>query len=116
MCDHFLSMHTYRQLQHSKVRWRCSVCGRESSRPLDCCTRAYAACTQRPSMVRTLVRWAGGSAVQVLTGLQTLLRHRRRPAVDTPVETVTIDPFDALQRLTEATDTEEVDETTRVSV
>jgi len=116
MCGHYYSMHRYQQLQQSKVRWRCGVCGRESSRPLDCCTPAYAAGPQRPSVVHALARWVGGTAVQVFTGLQTLLHLRRRPAIDMPVEPVTIDPFDDLPRLTEAMDTEEVEETARVSV
>lgn len=85
MCGHiFLGYQGHQPLRQPRVLWRCSVCGRQSHMPLDCCTHPDYHLDQPPGMVYTSVRWLGGIMSRMQTHIQTwqswLLRDRQPEA------------------------------------
>ena len=79
MCDHFLGFHAQRHLYQPKALWRCSVCGRESRVPLDCCAHPDYASVPRAGIERAVGRWLSAVSSHVLTGWRVLLQRRRHP-------------------------------------
>ena len=58
MCGHIMFMTPSSSLA-SRHLWRCSVCGRASQAPLDCCARPDYAPQPSRSLIRTTWRWLG---------------------------------------------------------
>lgn len=85
MCGHEFMYHNLHQLQRHRLVWRCSTCGREAYRPLDCCTRPDVASRQQATLGRQCARWLGEVGRWALTSLGALLRWDRQPMVPTMV-------------------------------
>ena len=115
MCGHFLGLHTYQQVRQPKAVWRCGTCGRESYKPMDCCVRPYFAPKQHPSLVDTVVTWAGEAAARALTGVTALFRRRRLLTANVAEQPTHVQPVHAVVE-EEAVDMTEVEDTTPVSV
>ncbi len=129
MCHHFIGFHTYQPLQASKALWRCSLCGRESSAPIDCCSQPNFASTRSPGIARVFLRWVGGMGYRVLTSIRAMRHSRRRhPAIGIVVapehehlvhevsDMGAVEPVADTQRMEAQTPTESVVETPYVSV
>jgi hypothetical protein len=86
MCDHFIGFHAQRYLYQPKALWRCSVCGRESRVPLDCCAHPDYASVPRVGIECAVGRWLSAVSARVWTGWRALIQHRRQPAVDRLLE------------------------------
>ena len=114
MCDHFLGLHRYQQARQPKAVWRCGTCGRESYRPVDCCVQPYFAPKQQPSLVGSLVTWAGAAAIRACTGVAAFFR-RRLPTEHVTEQPTHVQPVHVVVEK-EAFDKSEVEDTTPVSV
>ena len=82
MCGHiFIGYHNHQGLRQPQVLWRCSVCGRQSHMPLDCCARPdYQVC--RPeSLVSASAQRLDALMSRVRTRIQAWLQRRRQPDI-----------------------------------
>jgi hypothetical protein len=119
MCDHFIGFHAQRHLYQPKVLWRCSVCGRESRRPLDCCAHPDYASVPRTGVAHAVGHWLSTISAPVLTGWRAFLQRRRHP-VDASLDIETTvhasnGQADDMPWVDTPTDAEAVAETTHVS-
>jgi hypothetical protein len=85
MCSHMLVFHDVRQVDRRRPMWRCSTCGRESSRPLDCCARPDFAYRQSVSTVGDWMRWLGAKGSGMRIGFVDFLRRWARPGTSSDI-------------------------------
>jgi hypothetical protein len=90
MCGHLHMYHHPYQLQRHQPVWRCSTCGREAYRPLDCCAQPDFAPRQYVTLGRRCARGLVAMGQRVLTRLGAILPARPHrpalPAVSVPCE------------------------------
>jgi len=80
MCGHlFLGYQASQSLRQPQALWRCSVCGRQSHLPLDCCARPDYHLDQPDGMVYASLRWLGDLMSRMQTRLQARLMRSRQP-------------------------------------
>ena len=83
MCGHFfLGYQSYQQLRHPQALWRCSVCGRQSHMPLDCCTHPDYHFCQPNGMVHAHIRRLGTLMNRIQTRIQSWLMRHWQPDVE----------------------------------
>ena len=82
MCGHFfIGYHHHQALRAQPALWRCSVCGRQSHMPLDCCARPDYQ-FRRPEMgILATMRRLGALTSRAQTRIQAWLRRRQQPDV-----------------------------------
>lgn len=74
----FLGYQSHQSLRQPQTLWRCSLCGRQSHRPLDCCTRPNYHLCQPHGIVYASRRQLGSLISRVQTHIQSwLIRHRQ---------------------------------------
>ena len=80
MCGHiFLGYQRYQPQRQPQALWRCSVCGRQSHMPLDCCARPDYHLCQPNGMVYARIRQIGDLVSRMQTRLQAWLLRNRQP-------------------------------------
>lgn len=83
MCGHiFLGHQNYQLMSRPQTLWRCSVCGRQSHLPLDCCTQPNYHLCQSNKMVYTSFRWIGTLMRRMQTHFQSWWFHHRQLEVE----------------------------------
>ena len=82
MCGHiFLGYHNHQALRQPQALWRCSVCGRQSHMPLDCCARPDDEVFRSEGLVYASARRLGALISRVQTRFRAWLLRRRQPDV-----------------------------------
>jgi hypothetical protein len=80
MCHSFLDYPTYKRMQQPHALWRCGVCGRQSTMPMDCCVRPDYALQRQPGIVRLSGRQLAAVGTLVITRVHAWWQRRQRPA------------------------------------
>ena len=111
VCHHLYGYHMRYQEQRPRMLWRCGTCGRESSKPLDCCYQPDFAMPPRPGLVRLALQ----GLATVISRLQPSQRRRwrRRSDVGIPITVGTLEQTPVMQA---EVDRETAAENTPVSV
>jgi len=81
MCHSFLDYPTYQRMQQPKALWRCGVCGRQSTMPIDCCSRPDFALHRQPGIGHLAGRRLVEVGSLVLTHLRAWWRRRPTPVM-----------------------------------
>ena len=83
MCGHlYLSYQSSQSLRQPRALWRCSVCGRQSHMPLDCCTHPDYHLCQTNGLLYASLRRLGMLMNRMQVHLQAWLTRDQQPRAD----------------------------------